>query len=73
MPRMSTNGRAICSVAGCRVRVHGNGLCRVHYDRQRYEETTQQSPEAFEAAEREQRIHGELTLGCVAEWAWLSE
>jgi hypothetical protein len=63
------NGRpAACEIRGCGARVHGNGLCRRHYDEDRYLQTTGRSPEAVAEAQREQAIEGELTLGCVAEW-----
>ena len=67
---MSThNGRAAaCEIRGCGARVHGNGLCRRHYDEDRYLQTTGRSPEAVAEAQREQAIEGELRLGCVAEW-----
>jgi hypothetical protein len=59
---------AVCKVTGCRAAVHGQGLCRVHYDRDRYQRTIGSTPEAVEARRREQAIEGELQFGCVAEW-----
>jgi hypothetical protein len=53
-----------CQIDGCHARVHGRGLCRIHFDHARYLETTGRSPEAA-AAEREQRLNGELRLNCV--------
>jgi hypothetical protein len=65
----SPNGKPpICRIPGCGAQTHGNLLCRVHYDEERYELTTQGSAEDQAAAEREQRIEGELCLGCVSEW-----
>ena len=65
---ISLEGRGACEVPRCGARVHGNGLCRRHYDEDRYLQTTGRSPEAVAEAQREQAIEGELTLGCVAEW-----
>jgi len=60
----SLNGKPhICRIPGCGAQAHGNLLCRAHYDQERYEATTGQSPEAKAEAEREQRIYAELTLG----------
>ena len=65
----SLNGKPpTCETPGCGARVHGRGLCRIHYDRARYLQATRQSPETVEEAQREQSIHAELSLGCVAEW-----
>jgi hypothetical protein len=58
----------ICRIPGCGAQAHGNLLCRRHYDAERYEETTKGSAKDQAAAEREQRIRGELCHGCVAEW-----
>jgi hypothetical protein len=66
---ITSNGQpAICEIPGCQNRVHGHGLCRLHYDELRYLESSGLSPEAQAAAEREQRIQGELAHGCVSEW-----
>jgi hypothetical protein len=65
----SLNGKPrICRIPGCGAKTHGNLLCRVHYDVERYELTTKGSAEDQAQAEREQRIEGELCLGCVSEW-----
>ena len=65
----SLNGKpSRCEIPGCHARVHGRGLCRIHYDQGRYLQATGRSPEAVETARREQSIHAELRLGCVAEW-----
>jgi hypothetical protein len=59
----------ICLVDGCHAAVHGNGLCRIHFDRRRYAETTGQDPEIAAAASRERWIRWELRFGNVPEWA----
>jgi hypothetical protein len=64
-----TNGNhAVCEVPVCHARVHGQGLCRIHYDEDRYLGTTGRSPEVEEAERREHAIRGELRYGCVAAW-----
>jgi hypothetical protein len=63
------NGKpSTCEIAGCHASVHGRGLCRVHYDKERYVQATGRSPETAEEARREQSIHAELCYGAVAEW-----
>jgi hypothetical protein len=59
--------RPLCEVEGCGARVHGHGLCRSHYDQERYLATTGRSAEQAEAARTEEYIEAELTYGCVAE------
>ena len=62
------NGRPpLCEVAGCGARVHGSGLCRIHYDCDRYLRATGRSPEALAEVRRERSIDDELCLGGVAE------
>ena len=56
---------ALCSVRGCGSRVHGNGLCRVHYDENRYLATTGRDPEVMASAARERWIEQELRYGSV--------
>ena len=66
----SNNGSGgVCKVPGCGAKTHGNLLCRVHYDEERYELTTKGSAEDLAAAERERWIHCELCMGVVPEWA----
>ncbi|MGA9635501.1 MAG: hypothetical protein WBQ41_09745 [Solirubrobacterales bacterium] len=63
------NGRPLlCEILDCTAEVHGRGLCRIHFDEQRYLRTTGKSAEAVEVARREQAILDDLRLGGVAEW-----
>ena len=63
MATAGLNGHPTCHVPGCEARVHGNGLCRRHFDEERYLEATGQSPEAQARRAREQAIEGELSFG----------
>jgi hypothetical protein len=66
----SRNGKPrICKIPGCGAEAHGNLLCRIHYDEERYELTTKGSAEDQAAAERESWIHCELCMGVVPDWA----
>ena len=58
-----------CSVPGCGVRAHARSLCRPHYDRRRYEETTRRTPGAVREDAREAAIRAELDSGSVPGWA----
>jgi hypothetical protein len=66
--RPNSTETPLCEVQGCDARVHGRGLCRVHYDESRYLESTGQRPEAQAAAQRESSIDSELRYGSVAAW-----
>lgn len=62
----TANGRpATCEIPGCSRRMHGAGLCRTHYDEQRYLASTGRDPAAAAAAERELSIRAELEYGAV--------
>ena len=59
---------AVCTVGGCRARAHGRGLCRLHYDQERYLATTGRDPEAQERAGWEAGVEDDLRYGCVPTW-----
>ena len=62
----TANGRpATCEIPGCSRRMHGAGLCRTHYDEQRYLASTGRDPAAAAAAESELSIRAELEYGAV--------
>jgi hypothetical protein len=64
----SKNGKPrLCRIPGCGAQAHGNLLCRVHYDAERYEETTKGSAEDQAAAERERWIEYEFRYGNMSE------
>jgi hypothetical protein len=64
----SNNGNGgVCRIPGCGAKTHGNLLCRVHYDEERYELTTKGSAEDRAAAEREGWIEYEFAYGSVSE------
>jgi hypothetical protein len=63
------NGKSIsCETPGCDARVHGQGLCRRHYDLRRYRERMDRKAEEAAEAKREMHIESELQFGCVAEF-----
>ena len=66
---ISTAEGATCEVDRCGSRVHGNGLCRVHYDERRYLATTGRDPEVKARAAHENWIRAELSNGSVPAWA----
>ncbi len=60
--------KAVCTVDGCHVKAHGRGLCRLHYDQERYLATTGRDPEAQDRAGWEAAVEDELRYGCVPTW-----
>jgi len=58
----------LCTVDGCHAKAHGRGLCRAHYDEDRYLATTGRDPEAQAKAGWESAVEDELRYGCVPRW-----
>jgi len=60
--------KGVCTVDGCHAKAHGRGLCRIHYDEDRYLATTGRDPEAQTWAAWESAVEDELRYGCVPRW-----